>query len=317
MPVTSTETQVTYLKIHDMSEKSYNELKSSGTLPSSINDLVFIKDVQGINSGQIIKDIVEITESNTFIINIPFTISDPNNLVVYHNGILLTNGINYSASTTQITLNNITTAVGDIFTFVGTSINPYSYVTDAYSVTVLDKDGNYPNSHTVEAVLKYIADHYQNVYENIVVNGGSTSLVGKELTITVNIPIKGIRYGEEIVAPNNEGIVTVPKVVAPVKSISVNGTKIPPDNSGNIPVTIPSAPIQSISVNSTNLAPDSSGKVNITVPNIPIENITVNGSPIEIVNKTANLAIPTIHTSTVEPTASDGNDGDIWIVYEG
>ena len=47
-----------------------------------------------------------------------------------------------------------------------------------------------------------------------------------------------------------------------------------------------------------------------------IQQINVNGSSVNIVDKTANLTIPVIHTSTNEPTTSDGNDGDIWIIYE-
>lgn len=34
----------------------------------------------------------------------------------------------------------------------------------------------------------------------------------------------------------------------------------------------------------------------------------------EVTNKLNSM--PTIHTSTVEPTAADGKNGDIWIVYE-
>lgn len=48
----------------------------------------------------------------------------------------------------------------------------------------------------------------------------------------------------------------------------------------------------------------------------PIQNITVNGTTVPITDKTAALTIQTIYAFTYEPTASDGKDGDVWLVYE-
>ena len=47
-----------------------------------------------------------------------------------------------------------------------------------------------------------------------------------------------------------------------------------------------------------------------------IQGINVNGTAATVTDKTVNLSIPKVYASTSEPTASDGNDGDIWVVYE-
>ena len=47
-----------------------------------------------------------------------------------------------------------------------------------------------------------------------------------------------------------------------------------------------------------------------------IQGVNVNGTAATVTNKTVSLSIPKVYASTSEPTASDGNDGDIWVVYE-
>lgn len=80
--------------------------------------------------------------------------------------------------------------------------------------------------------------------------------------------------------------------------------------------------INSISVNGVTVTIDENRNVNLIIENngtgdAPIQSITVNGNTVPIVDKTVALTIQTIYGSTSEPTASDGIDGDVWLVYEG
>lgn len=45
-----------------------------------------------------------------------------------------------------------------------------------------------------------------------------------------------------------------------------------------------------------------------------VTDVLVNGTSV-VTNGAANVVVPVIHLSTTVPTSSDGNNGDIWLVY--
>lgn len=46
-----------------------------------------------------------------------------------------------------------------------------------------------------------------------------------------------------------------------------------------------------------------------------VTDVLVNGTSV-VSNGAANVVVPVIHLSTTVPTSADGNNGDIWLVYE-
>lgn len=98
--------------------------------------ITFVATVEASNftDEKIIKGEVTTTAGQT-VINIPFTIVSTTGLAVYENGILISEGNQYSATTTAITLLGYTANSGDIYTFVsdralaGLSLTPNAATT--------------------------------------------------------------------------------------------------------------------------------------------------------------------------------------------
>lgn len=98
--------------------------------------ITFVATVEAsdFTDEKVIKGEVTTTAGQT-VINIPFTIVSTTGLAVYENGILISEGNQYSATTTAITLLGYTANSGDIYTFVsdralaGLSLTPNAATT--------------------------------------------------------------------------------------------------------------------------------------------------------------------------------------------
>ena len=112
----------------------------------------------GGSSSSTRKSIV-IDIDNTTTIDIPFTINDTKNLVVYLNGILLVPSIHYTATTSQITLTGYTAMSGDIVTFVGNENVSTSVDILATEVGIQDTANNFPDANSVENALIQLANN--------------------------------------------------------------------------------------------------------------------------------------------------------------
>lgn len=104
--------------------------------------ITFVATVEASNftDEKVIKGEVTTTAGQT-VINIPFTIVSTTGLAVYENGILISEGNQYSATTTAITLLGYTANSGDIYTFVsdralaGLSLTPNAATTTLSSTS--------------------------------------------------------------------------------------------------------------------------------------------------------------------------------------
>ena len=112
----------------------------------------------GGSSSSTRKSIV-IDIDNTTTIDIPFTINDTKNLVVYLNGILLVPSIHYTATTSQITLTGYAAMSGDIVTFVGNDNVSTSVDILATEVGIQDTANNFPDANSVENALIQLANN--------------------------------------------------------------------------------------------------------------------------------------------------------------
>ena len=112
----------------------------------------------GGSSSSTRKSIV-IDIDNTTDIDIPFTINDTKNLVVYLNGILLVPSVHYTATTSQITLTGYTAMSGDIVTFVGNEDVSTSVDILATEVGIQDTANNFPDANSVENALIQLANN--------------------------------------------------------------------------------------------------------------------------------------------------------------
>ena len=112
----------------------------------------------GGSSSSTRKSIV-IDIDNTTTIDIPFTINDTKNLVVYLNGILLVPSIHYTATTSQIALTGYAAMSGDIVTFVGNDNVSTSVDILATEVGIQDTANNFPDANSVENALMQLANN--------------------------------------------------------------------------------------------------------------------------------------------------------------
>lgn len=240
-------------------------------------------------TGTISRASTEITSNNISTIDIPFNISNVDSLSVYHNGVLLTPNTHYTATTTQITLNNYTASSGDIFTFISTTLAGISINPTAANVLIQDTDANFTGITTVEGALKYIADNWKPLITKITVNG------------------------TEII-PNNGTV----NITAPIQSISLNGTGVSPDSNGKVSLNI-NVPIKSFSLNGTVVSPDSNGKVSIN--NIMETNKDQTMTAKLVAQSNTNYTTKQVRNiifvaESVSSTLPSGNSGDICIVYK-
>lgn len=126
-------------------------------------------------------------------ITIPFTITSTAGLMVYENGLLLEEGEQYTASTTQITLNGYTADAGDVYTFVsGKSVTGASVTTRANKV-ILNSDSF--DETDVQSALEYLKANLNSgdflpltgssITGNFQVNASNTlSLTGSSASVT-------------------------------------------------------------------------------------------------------------------------------------
>lgn len=193
-------------KVFQLVKSKFDSLAKVAT-SGSYNDLT-----DKPNIGQIYKASVEITESGVSSISIPITISDANQLTVYQNGILLTQGVNYTATTSAITLINYTCNVNDVFTFIGSSLTGQNVSPSAASVTIVDADANFTGVTSVEGALKYIADNWRPSVKSISLN---SSKISPDSNGNVNITglIKSLSLNGTSYAPNSSGVLTLTNIM--------------------------------------------------------------------------------------------------------
>lgn len=65
---------------------------------------------------------VQISSDSVTAVNIPTNITSTTNLMVYHNGLLLTEGTNYNKGNGSVALIGYTASLDDVFTFISISM---------------------------------------------------------------------------------------------------------------------------------------------------------------------------------------------------
>lgn len=128
-----------------------------------------IKTKIALNSVGIIKASVEVTDAANQVYDIPFTVFDKNTLSVYHNGLLLTEGTHYTATTTQITLDYSDIMVGDILTFISSVDGATEMSSTAEKITIADSANKFTSTN-VEGALAELAEKTENAIENLNTN---------------------------------------------------------------------------------------------------------------------------------------------------
>lgn len=260
-------------------------MKNLGTITDPKD--VATKEYVDNSKGTVNRASVSIPSDNTSTISIPITITDPTQLTVYQNGLILTPTVHYTATTTEITLEGYTANAGDIFTFVGTTQAGVALNAAASQVLFSDTttDNSYGECNTVQEALIRAAE-WQPTIKSLSLYG--TNIVADE---SGNINLSGI-----------------------VKTIKINGASISIDANGEVNIT---GLVKSLSLNGTSYTPSSAGV--LTLANI-MQNNTAQTMSSRLVaqNNTeyTTKQVRNIIMSTAEPTSSDGDNGDIWIVYE-
>lgn len=146
-----------------------------------------IKTKIALKSAGIIKASVEVTDTINQVYDIPFTVFDKNTLSVYHNGLLLTEGTHYTATTTQITLDYSDIMVGDILTFISSVDGATEMSSTAEKITIADSANKFTSTN-VEGALAELAEKTENAsgsIEKIKVNDVEQSIVDKTVNISV------------------------------------------------------------------------------------------------------------------------------------
>lgn len=142
-------------------DTTYSNATTSAAGLMSAADKAKLDELSGGGSGgssSSTRKSIVIDIDNTTTIDIPFTINDTKNLVVYLNGILLVPSIHYTATTSQITLTGYTTMSGDIVTFVGNENVSTSVDILATEVGIQDTANNFPDANSVENALIQLAN---------------------------------------------------------------------------------------------------------------------------------------------------------------
>ena len=146
--------------------KIYEELgtNTDGTMTQkAITDAI---GSGGSGSSSAMRKSIVLDSDNVTSINIPFTINDTDNLVVYLNGVLLVPSIHYTSTTTQITLTGYEGKFGDIVTFIGNDSVSTSLEVLATEVGIQDAAGNFPDANSVENALIQLANTTKNVVKS-------------------------------------------------------------------------------------------------------------------------------------------------------
>ena len=120
----------------------------------------------GSGSSSAMRKSIVLDSDNVTSINIPFTINDTDNLVVYLNAVLLVPSIHYTSTTTQITLTGYEGKFGDIVTFIGNDSVSTSLEVLATEVGIQDAAGNFPDANSVENALIQLANTTKNVVKS-------------------------------------------------------------------------------------------------------------------------------------------------------
>ena len=116
--------------------------------------------------GTIIKKSVIPTDATTEIA-IPTEFSDTNNMVVYYNGILMEENVNYTISDTTISAIGFSFSQDSIVTFVGSSVDTsINLNTSADQVTLADRDDVFDGAQSVESGMTALAKKFKAIMSN-------------------------------------------------------------------------------------------------------------------------------------------------------
>ena len=108
-------------------------------------------------AGNIIKKSVIPTETTTEIA-IPTEFSVTNNMVVYYNGILLEENLNYTIGDSKISAVEFSFAKDSVVTFVGSNVDEsINLNTSADQVTLANGDSKFNGSNSVQSGMEYLA----------------------------------------------------------------------------------------------------------------------------------------------------------------
>lgn len=235
--------------------------------------ITFVATVEAsdFTDEKVIKGEVTTTAGQT-VINIPFTIISTTGLAVYENGILISEGNQYSATTTAITLLGYTANSGDIYTFVSDrALAGLSLTPNAATITL---------SSTAFSGITNVKDALEHVKDNL---EQYLPLSGGDMTGIINFA-----NGFSITDKNNNHIAVVDNN-STLTGFGIFGA-------------------QTAVVSTTNAS----------------NGIIVNNSQTSLVGKTVvsgastDLGVAVVRNimySTSVPTSSQGEDGDICIVY--
>lgn len=227
------------------------------------------------NADEIIRGRTVATKGATTI-NIPIAITSTNGLAVYENGLLLEEDNQYTVtSTTQITLNGYTAAEGDVYTFVSNKALAPLNVATD-ALSVSLNSTKFNNIDSVQGALEYLKDNLNT--------GDFLPLSGGNLTGHLGIDAsKSIRFLNSVNTITTDAFLKYDEGSADELDI-IGGDYV------------------YLTVAGTGISPI----LKLTASSIMIQN-----GPTD----TGSTSIRNIMYKTKAPTASEGNDGDICIVY--
>lgn len=227
------------------------------------------------NADEIIRGRTIATKGATTI-NIPIAITSANGLAVYENGLLLEEDNQYTVtSTTQITLNGYTAAEGDVYTFVSNKALAPLNISTNAAGISLNSN-KFTNIDNVKTALEYLKDNL-NTGDFLPLSGGN--LTG-HLGIDEN---KSIRF------LNSANVITTDAFLKY-------------DEGSADELDIIGGDYIYLTVAGTGISP---------ILKLTASSIMIQDGPTDA----GSTSIRNIMYKTSAPTASEGNDGDICIVY--
>lgn len=239
--------QSTLTKIFQLIKSKFDSLATVAT-SGSYNDLIDKPEL-----GTVVRGTFVVSDASTQVINIPISIASVDNLVVYVNGLLMTSGVHYTATTTSITLMSYYPTVGDIFTFIGSTTDPGTN-TDVQATDVLFQDTtNYEGCSNVYDALESIATKEGNLESQVSTLSETVSSQGSTMQSHADSSTLHLSTSDRDTLDN----------ALPKSGGTMTGALV--------------------------------AQTNTNYTTRQVRNVII---------------------STSEPTSSDGQNGDIWIVYE-
>lgn len=257
-----------------------------------LNDIRY--EISGGSSSVGEEGIVRLTQSvedTTNTISLPSNFVGVNNITIYHNGILLVEGLHYNIESDLISLNGYYAFKGDTFDFIANTKDVEIISTNILAENVL-VSGDYQENKTVEAVLNSFNVDIENLKDNVENLPQQIETINSSIA-NINEGIQGLQTDASSLESSIQSIESdissaQNSLGTKVSSIILNGTTYTPENGVVTLLT---------NVMQTNVAQTMTAKL-----------VAKSGTDYTA-KQVRNIII-----STSEP--SGGSNGDIWFVRE-